>query len=544
VASDYQAGPRPDAAKVPRQGSASVQAAESYIDALTRVLASHTLSRSPKSRAFLAYVVTEALAGRGSRLSERTVGRRALQRSGAFDGRFDAGVRVQATRVRKALQTYYAGEGASDPVRITLPPGGYVPGFELTSSSERSDDEGVQEASLDPRIVVRQFEFAGAEPARLISIAAAEAMVDRLSTFPGLQVVGPLPRDNTHPGVLARSLHARFVLDGTVVLQGGEATLNARLTDTSDLAVVWARSLASGADDSAGLALADAWASEVAGQIGDWTGVVFRRSRQSTAPPDGSEEQAAKLAFYASVEAGTRESLREARASLEAVVDSGSRSALVLTMLGHTIVTGVHYSLTEDRAGDVLRAEALVREALGQEPESAFAFLVLATCALMGGHWDLVRQHALRASELGPYHPTSLASAGLLLTYSGAWDQGVELLQRAFRLNPQLPSYARTLLSWDLLVSGDDAGALAHASVIHAPGEAWGPLCRALALAGLGHLEEARAELDAAVGIDPEIRDDPRHFFVANINLPESHVEHLVRRLRAALELLDAPAEH
>lgn len=542
MATGEQAGPRPDDARL--AGSDPEHAAERYVDALTRVLASRTFSRSPQSRAFLAYVVTEALAGRGSRLSERTVGRRAMQRSGAFDGRFDAGVRVQASRVRKALQTYYAGDGATDPVRITLPPGGYVPRFELPPSPERPEDALVDEASLDPRIVVRQFDAVGAEPARLISIAATEAMVDRLSTFPGVQVIGPLPRDDTHPGVLARSLHARFVLDGTVVLQGGEATLNARLTDTSQLAVVWARSLVSGADDSTGLALADAWASEVAGQIGDWTGVVFRRSRQSTAPPSDSDEHAAKLAFYASVEDGTRESLMEARTRLGAAVDSGSRSPLVLTMLGNTLVTGVHYSLTEDRTGDVLRAEALAREALDEEPESAFAFLVLATCALMGGQWDLVREHALRARQLGPYHPTLLASAGLLLTYSGAWDQGVELLQRAFRLNPQLPSYARTLLCWDLLVSGDDAGALAHASVIHAPGEAWGPLCRALALAGLGHLEDAQAELRAAVDIDPEIRDDPRHFFVANINLPESHVENLVTRLRAALELLDdAPAQ-
>ncbi len=92
-------------------------------ETLTRVLASAAFSGSERSRAFLAYVVTETLAGRGDRLSERTVGRRALGHGEAFDGRKDASVRVRATRVRKALRAYVEGEGAADLVRIDLPTG-------------------------------------------------------------------------------------------------------------------------------------------------------------------------------------------------------------------------------------------------------------------------------------------------------------------------------------------------------------------------------------------------------------------------------------
>src|SRR6185295_18724658 len=36
-------------------------------------------------------------------------------------------VRVEATRLRRAIGRYYAGPGASDPVTIELPRGGYVP---------------------------------------------------------------------------------------------------------------------------------------------------------------------------------------------------------------------------------------------------------------------------------------------------------------------------------------------------------------------------------------------------------------------------------
>ena len=94
-------------------------------ETLTRVLASAAFSGSERSRAFLAYVVTETLAGRGDRLSERTVGRRALDHGAAFDGRTDASVRVRATRVRKALRRLRRGGGRCGP-RADRPADGYL----------------------------------------------------------------------------------------------------------------------------------------------------------------------------------------------------------------------------------------------------------------------------------------------------------------------------------------------------------------------------------------------------------------------------------
>jgi hypothetical protein len=82
-------------------------------------------------------VVTETPAGRGSQLSERTVGRHALQHDHNFDGRHDASVRVRGTRVRRALEAYYESEGAEDLVRIELPTGTYTPTFRSGPSVPR-----------------------------------------------------------------------------------------------------------------------------------------------------------------------------------------------------------------------------------------------------------------------------------------------------------------------------------------------------------------------------------------------------------------------
>ena len=119
-------------------GAPSPRASE-VVRALRSVLASSAFATSRRSREFLGYVVTEQLAGRGDTLSERTVGRRALGRDALFTGRQDSSVRVRASRVRTALDAYYAGAGALDPVQIRLPRGTYAPTFHLADRGGRHD---------------------------------------------------------------------------------------------------------------------------------------------------------------------------------------------------------------------------------------------------------------------------------------------------------------------------------------------------------------------------------------------------------------------
>src|SRR5262245_331882 len=91
--------------------------------ALERVLASPTFSRAGGLRRFLEYVVRETLAGRGDQLKEYTLGVAVCDRGTDFDPRIDTIVRVTAIKLRERLQDYYRGEGAIDPVLISIPKG-------------------------------------------------------------------------------------------------------------------------------------------------------------------------------------------------------------------------------------------------------------------------------------------------------------------------------------------------------------------------------------------------------------------------------------
>lgn len=98
--------------------------------ALKRATESTQLAGSPRLCEFLSYVVTEAVEGRANRIRAKTIGIDVYEHDANDEGDRENVVRVDAGRLRRKLSEYYAGPGASDPVRIELPVGGYAPQFE------------------------------------------------------------------------------------------------------------------------------------------------------------------------------------------------------------------------------------------------------------------------------------------------------------------------------------------------------------------------------------------------------------------------------
>ena len=70
-----------------------------------------------------------SLAGAGNRIKAYTIATDALGRDARFDPQADPIVRVEAGRLRRTLEHYYATEGRGDPIVIELPSGSYVPVF-------------------------------------------------------------------------------------------------------------------------------------------------------------------------------------------------------------------------------------------------------------------------------------------------------------------------------------------------------------------------------------------------------------------------------
>ena len=69
------------------------------------------------------------LGGKAEYIKSYTIGVEAFGRGEGFDPQVDPIVRVEAARLRRTLATYYANDGARDPILIKIPLGGYVPNF-------------------------------------------------------------------------------------------------------------------------------------------------------------------------------------------------------------------------------------------------------------------------------------------------------------------------------------------------------------------------------------------------------------------------------
>jgi tetratricopeptide (TPR) repeat protein/TolB-like protein len=502
-----------------RPAAAGVDPADVVV-ALKTVLDSDVFRSSWRARDFLVYIVTETLQGRGPQLSERTVARRALGRGPAFDGRTDSSVRVQARRVRLGLEEYYAGAGAYDELRIVLPTGSYVPEFVRTSA-------GPAAGHLEPGVVLLVPEAVGDEQAKLVGRALCEALALRLAAFPGVRVVGPVDAARRDARRIATTVGASSVLSGTVLVRDGVTRVSLRLADALSDQLLWGVSETRDSDTFLGFDTEDVWAAEVAGQLGDFAGVVLKHARGSSVIGTGTALEA-ELAFYETIEVGTPESFQRTARRLDSALDEGTRPPLLVAMRGSTLAVMAAYGFVDPAEEAYRTADALAREALAQDPQLWLAHMVLATTAVGRLHWDEAVARADDAVRLAPEHPTALASAALICLRANDWTRARAWADQALRLNPSLPAYLRVLLALDCLLRGDDAGALAEASLVEVEGQPWGPLYRGLALSGLGRVDDAARELRAAAQITPEIRD-PRAYFSGSLRLDDDQLDGLVR---------------
>lgn len=108
------------------------------------------LARSPQLAKFLNYIVKAKLRGDEGAIKAYSIAVDVFGRPQSFDPQTDPIVRVQARRLRAALDEFYSGEGASSPVRIYLPVGRYVPEFRYRDESGRPEAGGEPVAGVQP----------------------------------------------------------------------------------------------------------------------------------------------------------------------------------------------------------------------------------------------------------------------------------------------------------------------------------------------------------------------------------------------------------
>lgn len=201
---------------------------------LERILSSPFFAHSARLRAFLRYVVEAHRAGETHALKEYAIGTEVFERGSDFDPRIDPIVRVQAAKLRSKLTEYYAADGASDPIIISVPRGAYVPEIREASGSDAAP-RGAD--SSRRRIAVLPFVNMSSDPENeYFSDGLTEELINRLAGVRGMQVVARTSSfgfkgRNEDLREIGAKLNVGSILEGSVRRAGDQLRMTAQLID-------------------------------------------------------------------------------------------------------------------------------------------------------------------------------------------------------------------------------------------------------------------------------------------------------------------------
>ena len=205
-----------------------------------RMTASDVFASSPQLAAFLLFVVEAVLRGHGERLKGYTIGVEVLRRDTSFDPQIDPIVRVEATRLRRAIERYYAGPGADDPIVIDLPRGGYAPRISLRvggtlAAAPAIDEPVLQPGNGMPTLRVAPFAIVGTADTQVIAAESFGAKIaEAFALFDGVNVMAPAPDDAARAFGLPARRHGGVSRQPSV-------DVRFKLVDESDATVIWSR---------------------------------------------------------------------------------------------------------------------------------------------------------------------------------------------------------------------------------------------------------------------------------------------------------------
>ncbi|HMQ91528.1 MAG TPA: hypothetical protein PKA33_00750 [Amaricoccus sp.] len=475
---------------------------------LRRILASQQFDASDRNRAFLTYVVGEALAGRSHRIKAYAIATEVFGRDTTFDPQLDSIVRIEAGRLRRSLERYYLTDGRSSRLRIDIPRGGYAPVFE---SGEPVRLPRV--ATGPPRVLVTAFEEEGDHSSfPTFTRGFTRSLIIGLTRFTGLRVFGAEtalrhPAD-VEPNAARRDLAADYLVTGQTSLRSDGFEVDVLLVESASGRAIWAETYERRLHPSDIIALRNEVADSVVRALGQPYGAIQRhRARDADgAVPETLGSYAAVQLFYAYWRTFDREMIEAVRLALERAVaaEPGYAEANACLSLLYSNAFRFRHPVRSPDPDLLGRALDLAAHAIELAPSSSWAHYALGVARWFAG--DVAGSlDALEAGRaLNPNDTTILADLGQRYAMLARWNEAVPLLEESYAANPAQPGTYRVGLFLYHFAQGRHAEALAEARRINAPSVVYGHLSVAVAAAALGRDDEAADAVAALRGIDPD----------------------------------------
>jgi tetratricopeptide (TPR) repeat protein/TolB-like protein len=520
---------------------------------LERIIASPAFETSQRNRKFLRYVVEETLAGRAERIKAYSVATVVFERDSDFDPQTDPIIRIEASRLRRALDHYYLAAGRSDPVRIVVPKGSYVPlfeyapaSFEATARQSRTARPAIA-AALTARaalvaggaaivavigtaiymawstpgaplaasgaapygrgvsIAVAPFEITSAatEHDRSLADRLARSVTDRLTRFPDLFVFtqqsgGEAPATD-------------YVVNASGDSIEGMLRVSLGLADGRTRQVLWSANFET-IDIGAGrLRRIEDLAARMVREIAGPRGAIFAQQARTVAsqPIGAATPYQCVLRYQVYWRQPTRMQLAEAHDCLQQAVKvdpayASAHAALALARLDSIRLREVPRHAWRPVLDSAL---ASARRAVDLAPSHPRGYEALQQVKWLQGEVEQSFVAGERAMELNPNDPEIMAGLGFRYGLRAEWPKAIPLLEQAFAADPDLPSMYRQVTSLHRYTMGQYEEALAEAKRIDLPDYVYAHVLRAIAYAKSGRSDEARTSVQRIIALEPRFAE-------------------------------------
>ena len=482
---------------------------------LERILQSAEFKASDKQRKFLSFVVDETLKDRASQLKGFTIAVSVYGRTQRFDSQVDPIVRVEAGRLRRALDHYYLTAGRDDPVRITVPKGGYVPIFQTirippsgeTFTSERKEIGLNTEPSVAILPLLNMSD--DAEQDYFVE-GLTEELTTELARYQDLQIIASqstmrFKDRKVDPKEVGRDLGVRFLIMGSVRKYKKTIKVAIQLLDASSGAQIWGESYKRDQTAYDLIAIQEEIALSVTGVIADQYGLINRRlsreSRKKT--PTDLKAYDAVLRFYHYEAQLTPQAFKKALEGLEKAVEIDPEYGLAWAMLGHLHADNYALGFCEIDA-PLEKALAFAQKGVALAPNNQFARDALTLVYFHRGDKDFFLQHVEETIALNPNSPYIVGVAGWHMMLFGEWERGLALLKKGMKLNPYFPSWFHLAPFVNYYHRGEYENALAEALKFNFPELYLDPMMRAAALGQMGKQKEAKTAIGEMLKLVPD----------------------------------------
>ncbi|WP_275168282.1 hypothetical protein [Bradyrhizobium sp. CSS354] len=551
------------------------------------ILSSQHFPASERRRAFLRFIVEETLAGRGDSLKGYTVALAVFGRKETFDPQADPVVRLEARRLRRDLDSYYVGAGRDDAVRIVVPKGSYVPYFGWFArspvpplmSADTAQVNGAKRvrdprrsdlswrvliaaasaailsiglaalwiwmprspplvSSREPAVLLMPFEaLSPGESARHFAAGIGQELTSNLIQFEGFRLFTSPTGGGQPPSSAAaqfgNGLDVVYAISGSVQTNADEVRVTTTVSNASNREIVWARTYTRSADPRLLMETQKELAGEIAGLIGQPSGVLRNDIRNSPSPRSMASYNCVLRAyeyqrtFSHALFAPVMECLKE-------TVRRDPRYSDAWAMLGwlHVHAGRLGYTGAGNTQKEYAEALEATSRAVKLQQNSPLALKALAATYHFLGRYEESDRISRQAIRLNPNDPDALGQFGWRLSIRGNFAEGVPLLKRAIEGSLSPPPWYFHFIAVDLYIQGQYEQMLHVAEQAALSDTGFSQLLIAIANAELDRRDDAEVALAKLSRHEP-LASDPAGFLRRN-GAADQVVDALTTGLRKA----------